>query len=249
MNVQGSTALVTGANRGIGRTFVTELLARGAAKIYVGARDVTSLAGLVALDPARIVALKLDVTDAQDVAAAAQAAADVTLLINNAGYAGGEGVISATDLSVARQEMEVNYFGVLALSQAFAPVLAKSAGSTIVNVLSFLSLVTMPSVGTYSASKAAALAATRTVRAELEGQGTQVIAVMPVQVETDMGRSLPEPRLQPSEVAGEALDAVVSGKQEVFPGELTRNSAAMFAADPKAVQAHMAKSLPRRAAA
>ena len=129
--------------------------------------------------------------------------------------------------------MEVNYFGVLSLSKAFAPVLAKVSQSSIVNVLSFLSLVTLPSAGTYSASKAAGLAASRSIRAELLGQGTQVVVTMPVQVDTDMGRSLPEPRLQPLDVVSETLDAVESGVEEVFPGELTRTVATAFAADPE----------------
>jgi short-subunit dehydrogenase len=244
LKIENSVALVTGANRGIGKAFVTELLRRGASKIYLGARDPASLADLVALDSARLVPLKLDVTNAEDVAAAAKVATDVTLLINNAGFAGGQGVVSAPDLSIARQEMEVNYFGVLALSRAFAPVLAKTSKSAIVNILSFLSLVTMPAAGTYSASKAASLAATRSIRAELKAQGTEVVAAMPVQVETDMGRDLPEPRLQPIEVVNDTLDAVEAGREEVFPGELTRNTAAAFAADPKGVQASMSAMLP-----
>jgi uncharacterized protein YbjT (DUF2867 family) len=113
--IENAVALVTGANRGIGREFVAELLRRGAKKIYLGARDPASLADLIALDPTRLVPLKLDVTNAADVADAAKIATDVTLLINNAGFAGGQGVISAPDLSIARQEMEVNYFGVLSL--------------------------------------------------------------------------------------------------------------------------------------
>lgn len=242
--IENAVALVTGANRGIGRAFVSELLRRGARKIYLGARDPASLADLVALEPTRLVALKLDVTNAADIENAAKVATDVTLLINNAGFAGGQGVISAPDASIARQEMEVNYFGILALSKAFAPILAKVDQSSIVNVLSFLSLVTLPAAGTYSASKAAGLAATRSIRAELKGQGTHVVASMPVQVETDMGRSLPEPRLQPLDVVRDTLDAVETGVEEVFPGELTRNVAIAFAADPKGVQAQMSTRLP-----
>ncbi len=242
--IENSVALVTGANRGIGKEFVSELLRRGAKKVYLGARDPASLADLVALDPQRLVALKLDVTNAADIETAARIATDVTLLINNAGFAGEQGVISAPDLSIARQEMDVNYFGVLALSKAFAPILAKAEQGSIVNVLSILSLLTLPLAGTYSASKAAGLAATRSIRAELKGQGTQVVASMPVQVDTDMGRNLPEPRLKPLEVASETLDGVENGTEEVFPGELTRNVITSFRADPVAVQAYMSTRLP-----
>ncbi len=247
MKITGSVALVTGANRGIGRAFVEELLKRGASKIYVAARDPASLSDLLKSQDPRLAALALDVANEAQVLSAAEAASDVTLLINNAGVAGFHGAISAPDLTTARREMEVNYFAPLSLVRAFAPRLAASGGGAIVNLLSFLSLVTLPRAGTYSASKAAALAMTRSARAELAAQGTKVIAVMPVQVDTDMGRDLPEPRLTPQEVVSEALDAVESGLEEVFPGELTRQSADAFAKDPKGVQAYMSKMIPEHA--
>ncbi len=245
MRIRGSVALVTGANRGIGRAFVDELLKRSAARIYVAARDPASLSGLP--KDARLVRLALDVANEADVLAAVKAAPDVSLLINNAGVAGFHGAISAPDLTTARREMEVNYFGPLSLVRAFAPGLAASGGGAIVNVLSFLALVTLPRAGTYSASKAAALAMTRSARAELAAQGTRVIGVMPVQVDTDMGRDLPEPRLTPHEVASESLDAVESGLEEVFPGELTRRSADAFTKDPKGVQQYMSSLIPEHA--
>lgn len=247
MKITGSVALVTGANRGIGRAFVEELLKRGASKIYVAARDPASLSDLLKSQDSRLAPLALDVANEAQVLSAAEAASDVTLLINNAGVAGFHGAISAPDLTTARREMEVNYFAPLSLIRAFAPRLAASGGGAIVNLLSFLSLVTLPRAGTYSASKAAALAMTRSARAELAAQGTKVIAVMPVQVDTDMGRDLPEPRLTPQEVVSEALDAVESGLEEVFPGELTRQSADAFAKDPKGVQAYMSKMIPEHA--
>jgi short-subunit dehydrogenase len=143
--------------------------------------------------------------------------------------------------------MDVNYFAPLSLVRAFAPQLAAAGGGAIVNILSFMALVTPPRSSTYSASKAAALAVTRGARAELAAQGTKVIAVMPVQVDTDMGRDLPEPRLTPQEVAADSLDAVVSGLEEVFPGEPTHQRADAFAKDPRAVQAQMSKLIPEHA--
>jgi short-subunit dehydrogenase len=244
MKIKGSTALVTGANRGIGFTFAEELLRRGAAKVYVAARDVSSLSAPLQGKDARLVPVRLDVTDAAQVAAAAAALPDVDLLINNAGFAGGVSAHTTFDMAIARQEMEVNYFGMLSLTNAFAPALKKAGGGAIVNVLSFLSLVALPAAATYSGSKAAALSVTRSLRAELAAQHTSVIAVMPVQVDTDMGRSLPPPHLSTMDVVGDALDAVESGQEEVFPGELTRNTAQAFAADPKAVQAHISQMLP-----
>lgn len=246
MKIKNSVALVTGANRGIGLKFAEELLKRGAAKVYVAARDTASLAALVKTD-ARLVPVQLDVTNAAQIAAAAAALKDVDLLINNAGLAGGVSAHLTFDMAIARQEMEVNYFGLLALTNAFAPTLKANGGGTLVNILSFLSLVSLPAAATYSGTKAAALSVTNSLRAELAAQKTSVIAVLPVQVDTDMGRSLPPPHLTTMDVVGDALDAVESGQEEVFPGELTRNVAQAFAADPKAVRAHMLQMMPAQA--
>ncbi len=245
MKIEGSIALVTGANRGIGKTFVEALLARGAAKVYAAARDVASLEGLFPQAAGRVVPLALDVADAAQVEAAAHAAPDVTLLINNAGVAGFSGALSAPNLDAARHEMEVNYFGTLNTTRAFRDAPALHGGGAVLNVLSFLSLATAPTAGTYSASKAAQQALTRTLRAELKARGALVVGVLPVQVDTDMGQALPEPRLTTQEVVDDSLDAVEAGIEEVFPGELSRNVAAQFAANPQAVQAHLsAKAHP-----
>ncbi|PTL82023.1 SDR family NAD(P)-dependent oxidoreductase [Vitiosangium sp. GDMCC 1.1324] len=235
MNIKGSIALVTGANRGIGRTYVKALLDRGAAKVYAAARDTASLADLAA-DP-RVVPLALDVTNAAQIAAAARTASDVTLLVNNAGVANGGDLLRADVVQAARQEMEVNYLAPLALAQAFAPALAAAGGGGVINVLSFLSLAAPRGSVTYSASKAASLFMTRGLRAFLAGQGTRVVATMPVQVETDMGRNLPEPRLTPEEVVAESLDSLENGVDEHFPGELSRRAHTAFTADPKGFQA------------
>jgi short-subunit dehydrogenase len=231
--------LLTGASGGIGRAFTRELLSRGAAKVYLAARDVSSLAPL--LDGSdRLVPLALDLTKPDQIAAAAKAAADITLLINNAGAAAFTGVLSAKDTAGARHEMEVNYFGVLALSQALRDTPAFRTGGAIVNLLSILSLVTLPVAGTYSAAKAAELALTRTLRAELKPRGVQVLGVMPIQVDTALGAPLPEPKLTPAEVATGTLDALEAGEEEVFPGALSQGAAEMFRANPAGMQAHMA---------
>ena len=239
MNIAGSVALVTGANRGIGEAYARALVARGAAKVYLAARDTASLAGLLGESDA-YVAVELDVTDAAQVARAAEIAKDVNILINTAGTATFSGVLSTDSAANARREMEVNYFGPLAVVQAFRHTPAFQAGGAIVNVLSMLSHVTLPVAGTYSASKAAALSLTRTLRAELSARGAQVLAVMPVQVDTAMGAALPEPRLTPQVVAGETLDAIEAGVEDVYPGELSRQLATAFRADPAGVQAQMA---------
>jgi short-subunit dehydrogenase len=238
MKIEGATVLLTGANGGIGQMFVRELLTRGARKIYLGVRDPATLRGLLAQSP-KLVPLALDLTQPAQIAAAAQAAADITMLINNAGVARFSGALAAKDLTAAREEMEVNYFGLLALTQALRNTPALGRGGVIVNVLSFLALVTLPVAGTYSASKAAALALTHTLRAELKPRGVQVVSVLPVQTDTPAYGALPEPKLQPAEVAAATLVAVEAGEEEVFPGALSRGAADFFKQDPAGLQARM----------
>jgi NAD(P)-dependent dehydrogenase (short-subunit alcohol dehydrogenase family) len=248
MDIAGSVALVTGANGGIGRAFVAVLLKRGAAKIYVAARDPASLSGLLKAGDGRLVPLRLDVTDSAQVAAAGTAAPDVSLLVNNAGYAAFQGAIAAPDISAARREMDVNYFGPLALTRTFRPALAAAGGGAVVNMLSMAALVSLPVTGTYSASKAAFLSVTRSIRAELAAQGTIVVGVLAVQTETPIGARLPPPRMTPDEVASDALDAVQAGKsEEVAAGSLTLGAYQAFTADPKAFQAKMSVRLPQPA--
>lgn len=242
MNIEGSIALVTGANGGIGRALVLELLRRGAAKVYVAARDPGALQGLLAQSD-KLVPLTLDLTRPEQIAAVGAAASDVNLLINNAGMAAFTGALSAEDLAGAREEMEVNYFGLLGLTQALKGAPAMRSGGAIVNVLSFLALVTLPVAGTYSASKAAALALTRTLRAELKAREVQVLGVLPVQVDTPLGAPLPEPKLTPQDVATGTLDALEAGAEEVFPGALSQGALEAFRADPTALQARMAHAV------
>jgi short-subunit dehydrogenase len=239
MKVLDSVVLLTGANGGIGHAFVSELLNRGASKIYLGVRDVSAVQILVAGSD-KLVAVQLDITDFDQVAKLADQVGDVTLLINNAGFAAFSGALSAQDLTSARREMEVNYFGILGLSQALRDTPVFQQGGAMVNLLSILSLVTLPVAGTYSASKAAALALSRTLRAELKPRGVQVLDVLPVQVDTAMGAALPEPRLTPTEVVAATLDALEAGEVEVFPGALSQGALQAFRSNPEGMQAQMA---------
>lgn len=243
MKIEGSTVLITGANGGIGTAFVEELLARGAAKIYLGARDTAKLQPLLGTSD-KLVPLQLDVTKSDQIANAAETASDIDLLINNAGVAEFSGALAAKDDAAARREMEVNYFGVLNLTQALRDTPALRNGG-IINILSFLAQVTLPVAGTYSASKSASLALTRTLRAELKARGVTVVGVMPVQVDTEMGKALPEPRVKPSEVACEALDALEAGQDEVYPGAPSQGAAQAFKSDPAGIQAQLAGMVHR----
>src|SRR5260221_482577 len=186
MQLDGSVALVTGAKRGMGNTTARALLAAGAAKVYVADTDEITAAELAALDATRAVLLHLDITKHDHVSAAARRYNDVQIVINNAGVNRGASLLRAEALDHARAEMEVNYFGTLAMCRAFAPVLKKNGGGAIVNMLSVLARMPYAMLGSYAASKAALASLTYSVRAELAGQGTRVIGVFPGPVDTRM---------------------------------------------------------------
>jgi len=213
MKIRDSVAFVTGANRGIGLAFVQELLAVGARKVYAAARqpERITLAG--------VERVRLDVTNPEDVAAAARQCTDVNLLINNAGIALRTGFLAPDSVEATRSEMETNYYGPLLLSRAFAPVLAKNGGGVIVNLLSVLSWV---AVDTYSASKAAAWALTNWLRTALHEQGTQVVGVHAGLVDTDMAIGFTLPKVKPEDVVRQALSAVEAGRDEVLADDMTR---------------------------
>jgi NAD(P)-dependent dehydrogenase (short-subunit alcohol dehydrogenase family) len=233
--LDGAVALVSGANRGIGAAFVSGLLAAGAKRVYAAARDPQTLAALAHSD-ARVIPIALDITDDTSVQAAAARLVDVDLVVNNAGVLLGARLIADTDLAAARQEMEVNYFGLLRMCRAFAPILAANGGGTLINLLSILARVASPAGGGYSASKAAALSLTQAVRAELQAQGTRVIGVLPGYVDTAMIAGIAAPKIQPSEVVRATLDALLTDQDEVYPGEQASQIAAWLLQDPKAVE-------------
>jgi NAD(P)-dependent dehydrogenase (short-subunit alcohol dehydrogenase family) len=234
-SLKDTVALVTGANRGIGAAFVSGLLAAGAKRVYAAARDPQTLAALAHSD-ARVIPIALDITDDTSVQAAAARLIDVNLVVNNAGVAFGARLIDAADLTAARQEMEVNYFGLLRMSRAFAPILAANGGGTLINMLSILSRVSSPAAGSYSASKAAAFSLTQAVRAELQAQGTRVIGVLPGYVDTEMVAGISAPKIQPSEVVRATLDALLTDQDDVYPGEQAAQIAALLLQNPNAVE-------------
>ena len=216
MKIEGSVALVTGANRGIGRAIAEELLARGAAKVYAGVRDPGSLT-----DP-RLVGVELDVTDGARVAEVAEHLGDVQIVVNNAGI-GHDATPLRADLDDARAELEVNYLGIVAMTQAFAPVLAANGGGAFVNVLSVASWVAVPNLATYSASKAAAWSFTNAARVELRSRGTQVLGVHVGYVDTDLVAGLEVEKIAPTSVATAVVDALDAGASEVVVDEFSRN--------------------------
>jgi NAD(P)-dependent dehydrogenase (short-subunit alcohol dehydrogenase family) len=216
MRIDGSVALVTGANRGLGRAFARELVSRGAARVYGAARNPAAVT-----EPG-VTPVALDITDADRVAQVARQCADVSLLVNNAGVLQYSTFTSAPSLDAARAEMETNYFGTLSMCRAFAPVLAANGGGAIVNMLSVTSFYTNPIDASYGASKAAEWSLTNGIRVELHHQGTLVVAVHASFIDTDMAALTSEPKDSPESVARQAFDAVEAGQVEVLADERTR---------------------------
>ncbi len=230
------TVLVTGANRGIGRAFVNVLLETGANKIYASARNPETLNDLVASGGGKVIAIKIDVTKPENINEAAAELKDVDLLINNAGVATFEGIISAENDHAARLEMETNYFGTFNLIRAFAPILKDNGGGAIINMASIASYVNFPALGSYCASKAAVHSLTQGVRAELEAQGTLVTGVYPGPIDTDMAVNFPMDKTPTATAVKNILDAVDKGIEDIYPDVVSETMFAQFLSDPKILE-------------
>ncbi|MBI1758837.1 MAG: SDR family oxidoreductase [Actinobacteria bacterium] len=239
MQIENSVALVTGANRGIGAQFVAHLLARGAAKVYAGARRPESLAAVVAAAGGRVVPVQMDIDDPASVNAAAAFASDVNLLINNAGVLAFGGPLDGDPSQIAR-DMETNYFGTLRSCRAFVPVLEATGGGAIVNVLTIIALAPMPGLGGYSASKAAAYSMTQALRAQLRDRNITVHGVFPAGVDTDMLAGVDAEKADPSDVVAAALDGLVAGTEDITTGSASDLAYAAWLANPKDLETMLA---------
>ena len=236
MKVSGSTVLVTGANRGLGAAIVDALVAAGTRRVYAGVRRPEAFTP----SSSQVVPIALDITNTDQVHAAAARCRDVQILINNAGVATGQPLLNASDPNAAEREMRVNYFGTLEMCRAFSPVLAAHGGGAIVNLLSILSQVSLPPVGSYSASKAASYSLTQALRAELPD--TLVIGVLPAFVDTDMAKRVPLPKLPPSAVAAQIIEALELEIEDLYPGEAA-DIVERLRAEPKVVERQFARML------
>jgi NAD(P)-dependent dehydrogenase (short-subunit alcohol dehydrogenase family) len=212
--INGAAALVTGGQRGLGKAFVNELLARGAAKVYATARDPKPS------DDPRVIPLALDVTDQASVDAAAAAARDVSIVVNNAGV-GGAGGLLQTDIDDIRAVFETNLFGAIRVAQAFVPTLAANGGGALVDIHSALSWIA--GAGAYGASKAAFWSATNSLRLELAPQNTLVVGVHLGYADTDLTAGVTAPKLDPREVATAVVDGVQQGRTEVLVDDVSRH--------------------------
>jgi NAD(P)-dependent dehydrogenase (short-subunit alcohol dehydrogenase family) len=229
MKIEGSVALVTGANRGLGKALVSALLEAGATKVYAAVRDEKNLART----DARVVPLLLDTTSPAQVAAAAKQASDVTLLVNNAGVLNSYSVLTAT-----REQLEAdfatNVHGTLGVVRAFVPVLARNGGgTTIVNVLSLSSLASVPTMAGYSASKAAAYSLTQALRAELRAKNIAVLAALPGPIDTDMVKAIALPKTSAADTARALLEGVARGEEEIFPDPMAQQMRVVWNQSPK----------------
>jgi len=233
MDIAGSVALVTGSNRGIGRRFVVQLLERGASRVYATARrpELVDIPG--------VEVLQLDITDQASIAAAAEIATDLTLLVNNAGIAT-QGSMLTDDLADARREMDTHYWGNLAMVRAFAPVIEANGGGTIVNVLSALSWFAHPGSGGYAAAKAAEWNMTNAVRLELAPKGVTVQGLHLGAADTDIMAGYDGPMVDPADVARASLDGVAAGASEVVVDDWSAMVKASLAHDPDAFYAQFA---------
>ncbi|WP_406485753.1 SDR family oxidoreductase [Streptomyces phaeochromogenes] len=236
MALNGSIALVTGGNRGLGNNFVRALLEAGASKVYAAARDPRTVTAEGAIPVA------LDVTDHASVLAVAGQAQDVTLLINNAGSSTGANILGGS-FDDFQLEYNTHVLGTLDVTRAFAPILARNGGGAVLNVLSVLSWMAFPEAAAYCAAKSAEWAITNALRVELAGQGTQVTGLHVGYMDTDMVAGLVDVHKEdPAKIARIALEGVEKGLPEVISDEISKHVKAGLSAGVEALYPQLANS-------
>jgi NAD(P)-dependent dehydrogenase (short-subunit alcohol dehydrogenase family) len=239
MEISGATALITGAGGGLGKCLIRELLARDVARVYAAGRTDESVREAVEIDPDVVLPLVLDITSEHDATAAAEQAADVNLVFNNAGVIAFGTPIEA-DLSAVERDLTTNVIGTLRVSQAFAPVLEANGGGTIVNTLSLLSLAPVTGMSPYCASKAASHSLTQSLRHELSERGISVLGVYPGPMDTPMLDGVDAPKADPEEVARAIVNAVEAGEEYITPDAFSTQAYAGYCRDPKSLETMLA---------
>lgn len=232
MKFNDKVVFVTGANRGIGKALVQAALQHGAKKVYAAARNTSDMPDFK--DP-RVTAVTLDISKHDQVAAAAANAADVQILINNAGVLASTSVLESS-LDDLQTDMQVNYFGTLNLTRAFVPVIAKNGEGAIASISSILGLASMAGVGGYSASKAALFSAIQSMRAELKPKNIAVFGIFPGPIDTDMTRSMDTPKTSTTETADNIVKAMEAGTEDIFPDPMSAQAGGLWLSNPKEVE-------------
>lgn len=232
MNIENKVIIVTGANRGIGIAIVKELLKHHVKKIYAAARKIENLPKF---GDARVVPLLLDITNEKQVKAASETANDVNILINNAGTAH-FGTTLENTMEFVIADMNTNYFGSLAVMRAFVPVLEKNRDGVIANVISCVGLAAYPTVGSYSASKAALHSLTQSSRTELADRNIHVIGIYPGPIDTDMAKEFPMEKASPESTAKLIVNGLIAGDEYIFPDPMSKESGELWIRDPRALE-------------
>lgn len=240
LNVNGKTALVSGANRGIGKAIVIELINRGVTKVYAGARNIESLNELKAQYGNKIVPLELDVTKQETIDKAADQVDQLNILINNAGRFTLGSIFSKDVILSLNENMDVNVWGLIKLSTALAEHLVDENPAAIINISSIAGLGNMPIAATYSVSKAAVHSITQGMRAEMSPNNTLVMGVYPGPIDTDMTDALEIEKESPANVARNIVDGIENGIEEVFPDAMSAQVGSIYATNPKGVEQQFA---------
>ncbi len=235
MSLSNKVILVSGANRGIGAATVRELLKAGVGKIYAGARNVASLPDF---KDARVVPLQLDVTSDASVNAAANAATDVDVLVNNAGIMGSGDAIS-TSYEEFDADMQTNYYGTVRVVRAFTPRFISRGSGMIVNMVSIAGLAAIPVAAGYSVSKAALQALTQALRGTLEKLGITVLGIYPGPVDTDLAKNIPLDKVTPEHAAVNIVRGIEQGQAYIFPDPMALQVEHLWAHDGRKLEAAM----------
>ena len=236
INPRGKIILISGANRGIGKAITIELLERGASKIYAGARNIESLNDLIAIYGDRIVPITLDVTDENSIKSATENIEELDILVNNAGVFSIGGIFSNLAKSSLKENLNVNVWGILNLSNAVIKQLKNSDKSAIINISSLAGLGNMTMATTYSVSKAAVHSLTQGMRAELANSNTLVMGVYPGPIETDMAAAIDMDKDSPENVAKNIVDGLENGIEDIFPDVMSEQAGALYATNPKEIE-------------
>ena len=237
MQLEQRSILVSGANRGIGKAIVEELLKQPVKKVYAAARHLDDLI----FSDSRVVPVALDITNRTQIDAAVAKAGDISVLINNAGVLSFAGVVTG-EPDMLMRDMEVNYFGTLSMVRAFAPVIEKNGGGAIANVSSVVGLAPMASIGGYSASKAALFSATLAMRAELKPKHISVYGIFPGPIDTDMAKEFPMTKATPESAAEQIIKGIVADEEYIFPDPISSEMGKLWLKDPQGLERQFAKA-------